>query len=844
MTDHKQNTSLAPQGDLFASDDQAIGAPDDQAIGLFSKDDQQIDLFAPDDELIDVPDDRKIDAPNDQAIGTPDDQIIGAPEDQLISTPVTSEDFTALLSLWADAGAIRELDKAFVRFIADRCPETPIITLLAITLVCERNGHGHICLDLQQALDRSYELLSGLEQGTPQGQAVRYQLEALLPDSVAQWQADLQSHPAIFDQQTLSGDAPQTAENTTGNQPLVLAGTPERPLLYLRRYWDYEWGVLSGIHQRLRQQSSLNEAVMSDVLDHLFPANSAVTAPGEPDWQKVACALSARAGFSVITGGPGTGKTTTVVKLLALLQTLRFRQGETPWRIRLAAPTGKAAARLNESIRDKLAQNSPGFSLAGLLDDQGEHQMSPELLALSPDAREALLRRSVPAEVTTLHRLLGPKPDSRFFRHHRNNPLPVDIVVVDEASMVDIEMMAQLMDALMPETRLILLGDKDQLASVEAGAVLGDLCLNAAEVNYSPETVHWLKNVTGYHIPEHFMHQDNNPLNQAVTMLRFSHRFRSDGGIGALAMLVNEHQVQNEAGQLAPVNQPLSALKALFRHEQSREDTASSVQASDTRMGRDPTKNNPTKNSSKKNDPAQTSSLNLIYVKAPSDPALSQLFKGYHHYLDILQKTRPEGLPGQRDLDEWAYQVLEGYSDFQVLTALRRGVWGLEGLNDVIRQTLVQQKKLSDHQSIWYEGRPVLVTRNNYSLKLMNGDIGIALRVPVASERYPGQTENVLRVAFPAETGGRAVRWVMPGRLQDIETVFAMTVHKSQGSEFRHTALILPDRSNPVLTRELLYTGITRSKAQFSLVCSRDDVLDHAMKQSVYRVSGIASERL
>ncbi|WP_444679699.1 AAA family ATPase [Halomonas sp. E19] len=201
---------------------------------------------------------------------------------------------------------------------------------------------------------------------------------------------------------------------------------------------------------------------MAELLEALFPANPEGPSP---DWQKLACAIAARTHFSVITGGPGTGKTTTVVKLLALLQALALAPGDTsPLRIRLAAPTGKAAARLNESIAAQVSS-----------------------LALEGIPNADAVRAAVPTDVTTLHRLLGARPDTRKFRHHRLNPLPAEIVVVDEGSMIDVEMMVSLLDALPAHAALILLGDKDQLASVEAGAILGSLCAQAAEGHYTPK---------------------------------------------------------------------------------------------------------------------------------------------------------------------------------------------------------------------------------------------------------------------------------------------------------------------------------------------------------------------
>lgn len=259
----------------------------------------------------------------------------------------------------------------------------------------------------------------------------------------------------------------------------------------------------------------------------------------------------------MITGGPGTGKTTTVVKLLALLQALAL--GETaqpgagtprPLRIRLAAPTGKAAARLNESIA-KQVQNLSLVELAAAVGQQG--------------VDISTLRDSIPTEVTTLHRLLGSRPDTRHFRHHAGNPLALDALVIDEASMVDIEMMAAVLTALPPKARLILLGDKDQLASVEAGAVLGDLCQRAEGGHYTPATCDWLQRVTGTPIPAQYQDAEGQPLDQAIAMLRVSHRFDAKSGIGQLAEAVNRPHgpCQNEK---AEQKEKKRAVREIFQH--------------------------------------------------------------------------------------------------------------------------------------------------------------------------------------------------------------------------------------------------------------------------------------
>ncbi|TCT19277.1 exodeoxyribonuclease V subunit alpha [Thiobaca trueperi] len=687
---------------------------------------------------------------------------------------LTETGFLARIATWATAGALRPLDLALTRFIRQQGPETDAAVLLAVALASERNGHGHVCLDLKAALDHPDELLtSPRDDGEAPDVDAHADLKAMLGGfDLADWLIRLRRSPAVSDRLTGGDD--------DGVSPLVLGGTDTQPLLYLRRYWQYETRIVAGIEARLRQSFVLPEADLRAQLDALF-------APGEDHsgWQRIACALAARSAFAIVTGGPGTGKTTTVVRLLALLQGLAIAGGQPPLRIRLAAPTGKAAARLNESIADRIAS----------LPLDGPHGEQ--------------VRSQIPTEVATLHRLLGARPDSRHFRHHAGHPLPVDLVVVDEASMVDVEMMASLLEALRPDARLILLGDKDQLASVEAGAVLGDLCRRARAAHYLPTTRDWLQRATGASVPDIFIDSAGGALDQSIAMLRKSYRFKPEGGIGALAALVNEDLPGHQA-----VNR-LDAVLQLFARQR---------QAAPDDLGR----------------------IAAIHLRDTQDPAFAALVKnGYRGYLTCMRDRDPGHVADQTTLDQWARDILKAQGQFQLLAALRQGPWGVEGLNRQIVAILSRAKLLdlrpdpeqSGFERHWFAGRPVLVTRNDYSLGLMNGDIGITLAVPV--RQRDGQMRRVLRVAFPAGDGSGGIRWILPSRLQSVDTVFAMTVHKSQGSEFTHAALILPDTPNPVLTRELIYTGITRARQAFTLVYRESSVLGEALERRVRRASGI-----
>ncbi|SDI44480.1 exodeoxyribonuclease V subunit alpha [Pseudomonas panipatensis] len=673
-----------------------------------------------------------------------------------------------LLGQWAARGWLRELDRAFAAFLVEQAADAEPLLVLAAALASHQLGRGHVCLDLAATLADSRFALSLPPDGELGEAALTLPGELLDGLDLAAWQAAL-------DDPRLVGDGP-------GATPLVLAGQR----LYLRRYWQYERAVRAGIELRLARaaelRAALPEAALRHALDSLFPARA-----GAPsDWQKLACALVAGNAFGIVTGGPGTGKTTTVVKLLALLQSLAVEGAAArPLRIRLAAPTGKAAARLNESIAGAVQ----GLKLDGL------------------PAGEAL-RALIPTEVTTLHRLLGSRPDSRQFRHHAGNPLALDLLVVDEASMVDLEMMAALLAALPDKARLILLGDKDQLASVEAGAVLGELCSRARDGHYHGSTRDWLQAVTGEPIDETLLDADGLALDQAVAMLRHSHRFSAQSGIGRLAEAVN-------AGDLA-------ATRAVWQHGYA--DLARlSLEAGDNRALRELVVEG-----GGRNFPGQGGGREGI------DPP-----QGYRHYLSVLRDGQPALSAPPAAFDAWALRVLAAHGRFQVLCALRRGPWGVEGLNLRIAELLESEGLIQPGQA-WYLGRPLLVTRNDYGLGLMNGDIGLTLALP---REQDGERHWALRVAFADGQGG--IKWVLPSRLQAVETVYAMTVHKSQGSEFTHAALVLPDALNPILTRELVYTGITRARHWFSLASAGRGpwVLEAAIERRVLRASGLLDAR-
>ena len=630
------------------------------------------------------------------------------------------------LILLRDNNLLRDLDVAIARFLNQQCPQASYEVLLLAAFTSNQQASGHLCLDL-----KNRQLATQLWGTSPPPELV-----TLLPGKPDDWLHDLRQSPLV---------------SQDGSSPLVLDGSR----LYLRRNWAREVSVAEAIDQRLATVSALPVKRLRDALTRLFPS------PGDQtDWQQVACALASRSGIGIITGGPGTGKTTTVVRLLGLLQSLAMADDQR-LRIRLAAPTGKAAARLTESIGEQVQQ-----------------------LDVVTAVRDA-----IPTEVTTLHRLLGTRPDSRHFRHHADNPLHADLVVVDEASMIDMDMMASLLEALSPHTRLILLGDKDQLASVEAGAVMGDLCRHAHQGRYKQSTIDFVQDTCGADISNYQETEQapGNALAQQTAMLRTNWRSKDSPGIGELARAVNEENLPQVRKAFQQYND------SLHRHPL-------------------------------RSDGQQ---LETLLLNGSGD----------HHGLRALFNAMATPPAQRQDFDAWAAGLLKQLTHQQLLSGLRSGPFGVQQLNQRITRHLQQQDLAPERE--WYPGRPVMMTRNDYQLGLMNGDVGLSL--PLLEDRN-GKPELLLRVAFQLPDG--RIKWVLPSRLDGVETVYAMTVHKSQGAEFRHTLLVLPDAPHPLLTRELIYTAVTRARDRFTLLeFGKPAVLDSAVKKRTWRASGLA-ERL
>ena len=507
-----------------------------------------------------------------------------------------------------------------------------------------------------------------------------------------------------------SSSTSSTAQN--GSWPLRLLGTR----LALDRYWRHERAIVADLHRRADHAvTDLDEALLAAGLDRLFPG------PG-PDEQRVAAETAVRRSFSVIAGGPGTGKTTTVAAVLALLHEQAAAHGR-PLRVALAAPTGKAAARLTEAVHRGAAR-----------------------LEVEPWVRDAVLA----TDASTIHRLLGRRPGSNSrFRHDRSNQLPHQVVIIDETSMVSLSLMARLVEAVRPSARLVLVGDPEQLVSVEAGAVLGDIVGDAAQPGF---------------------HAGSAPaaargIATGITVLRQVHRFA--GAVGALARAVEQGDDDEVVDLLASAADGLTWVA---------EDGAASVAADQAVHG------------------------------AVIGPAT-----------DVVTAARRGD----------ARAALDAMRRVQLLCAHRRGPYGVATWRARIESWL--------HAAVegyvphgWYAGRPLLITENDYGLGLFNGDTGVVV-----------EAGGALQSAF--ERRGEIVL-VSPTRLSAVETLYAMTIHKSQGSQFGEVVVVLPDESSPILTRELLYTAMTRAERAVTVV-GTEAAVRSAVSRPVSRASGLR-ERL
>jgi exodeoxyribonuclease V alpha subunit len=606
----------------------------------------------------------------------------------------------SFLRPFVDTGVFEHADVHVTAAVARIVPGTDDATLLALALSVRATRLGHVCVvldDVPSALVIDDARTDDAGTGDDHAQVPVDQLP--WPER-ASWAKQLRSSSAVASGATAPG-API--------RPLVFDGTR----VYLERYWRHEQMVGTDLLDRAASDAADGDRapIPAALLDQLFgPAPE-----GPADLQRVAAEAALTRRLVVIAGGPGTGKTRTVARLLAVAHQIAIDEGR-PLEVALAAPTGKAAQRMTEAVRNEI-------TAAGL----------PASLA------EPLLA----TEASTIHRLLGPTGGLEF-RHDHDDPLAADIVVIDEASMVSLPLMARLLDAVRPDARLVLVGDPYQLASIEAGAVLGDVVGPAAVAGW------------GGSLPL-------GPLSGGVVVLERVHRFDAASAIAALADAVRGGDA----------------------------DTAIEI----LRAGAD----------------------DVTWVHPDDAPARAVLDR-------VVVDTALEVVHAARAGDRSAGLAAAG--DLKVLAATRRGPLGSFEWRERIERLLARRDGRVVVGRRWYVGRPVIVTENDYSNALFNGDTGLVVA-----------TDDGSTVAFPR---GEATRDLQPSQLSQVETWWSMTIHKSQGSEFRHAVVSLPRAGSPILTRELLYTAITRAREQLTIVAD-EAALRGAVGRTVARASGLQS---
>ncbi len=520
-------------------------------------------------------------------------------------------------------------------------------------------------------------------------------------------------------------------------QPMVLDGGNR---LYLYRYFHLERRLAANLMARAAANMPLElEAVaLRTMLAKLFAGN-ATNLGNKTDWQKIAVALAVRRRLTIISGAPGTGKTTTVLNLLACII-----EGKPDARIAIAAPTGKAAQRMLDELRGERAA------------------------ALPPKIRDSL-----PTESHTIHRLLGVTPGAARPRFHIGNPLPLDVLVVDEASMLDLALATRLVEALPLEARLILLGDKDQLAAVEVGSIFAEL---SADPTLTPPCLQQVSQATGTPSAQITppAATQRTALADSVVWFTENYRISTDSGIGRLSAHVNSGDAE-------------AAMQWM----------------------------------------ADGGSGNVRWIEEngpePGAETMACVIEGYKDYANAL-----------RDNLKDKAAIFSAFERFRVLCAIRETPRGVSELNKRIRQHLLDalgEGIANPDREVWYPGRPVLILRNNYMLKLFNGDIGICLP----------DTQGHLSVWFAAEKN--EFRSIAPNRLPEHNDAYATTVHKAQGSQFNSVLLVMPVQNSKPASRELLYTAVTRARGNVTIsACA--DVLRTACANATQRHTGLIDQML
>lgn len=572
---------------------------------------------------------------------------------------------------------------------------------------------------------------------------------------------------------------PIVSDDLNDKAPLfVYAPNTEQERIYFRSFYVYEHCASSFVKEKSHSKTEYCQSeidYLKNALSILFDDSNA-----KVNWQKVAAASSYLSDFSVICGGPGTGKTTTVLKLLMLLLA---KDPDEHKQILLCAPTGKAATRMVESIEGQLQKGSDFLKTFKLLCDDNHVQESQKLLDM------------IPKTATTVHKCIKVIPHKEKPVYNESNPLPCDILVVDEVSMISLSLFAKLIKAIGPNTKVILLGDKDQLFSVEPGTVFSDLCSVLNQKNpISKAKLKLLSEITSY--SEDSLLQKNGlgyNISENVSMLVESHRFKSTSKLGLLATRVNQitEDNKNEVDSWYKDENLITENKSDKELFDKDAEVCSIFINDKSRVG-------------------LRSMSSRISIESQKFLSAKDEFLSYLSELNFIVKNE--------DVAKIAFDRLNHY---RILCANRNGPLGTVEINKKVNsdvQTFLKKSKLNfryDPED-FYPGKVILITKNDSFLNVDNGDVGF-----VAFSTEEDKAENRLKVFFPPKDGSLkqdklygSIRVISPERLGDYESGFAMTIHKSQGSEYSYVCMVLCATYNPVLTKELIYTGLTRAKSK------------------------------
>ncbi len=604
-----------------------------------------------------------------------------------------------------------DIDLQFADFIINLAGKDEPFLYLAAAVAGYFLRNSHICIDLRRIAGTRFPVYENIRTyyNTPLTQITLPQLD--------EWREKLAEFPKTVSCNALT--------------PLILDSSNR---LYLHRYWNYESQLAELIKEKcstkLDRINTFSKGSISSVSSYFKKSPTATV-----DWQQVAIFAALVNDFTLITGGPGSGKTTVVSAILTMLL-----DNEPDLKIKLCAPTGKAAGRLKESIAEELPNLNPKYP--------------------------ATLQKLKELDSYTIHRLLEGIRLTPHFRRNKNNPIQADIIIIDEASMVSLTLFAKLMDAIPKSARVILLGDKDQLASVEAGAVLANICEVSEPNCFSSDFCNVFKSIQTENNRLLTQVQRNTCLTNSVVLLKKSHRFDDTKGIGLLKNAINDNLSKEQILKTA--------------HNLSDE---------------------------------------LSLLKSPS---ILDIESKIRNYIDnVTLKINDNAIKFRDYLNaetvERAYRI---FSEFRILCSHYVGKYGVKNINNIIHNLLLGPERLG-------KGAPVMITENNSQFELYNGDIGLI---------WPDKDENY-KAYFP-HLNNEKLRPISISSLPAHDEVYAMTIHKSQGSGFQKVLMILPENDSPLLTKELIYTGITRAK-KYCEIWANDDILSKAVLRKTERDSGL-----